>query len=108
MSPEVMLNTVKQESSTKADVYSFGVIMYEMFFEEMPYGSHSSMESMIGLSTRVMNGERPVIPNQTFENVSSTEQQYLTLMQECWSEQPDDRPSFDHIFSVFMNILNTK
>jgi serine/threonine protein kinase len=104
MSPEVMMNTVKQESSTKADVYSFGVIMYEMFFEKMPYGEHGSMDSVIGLSTKVVRGRRPEVPENTYDNVSREERVYLDLMQECWSELPEDRPSFDHIFTVFMDI----
>jgi hypothetical protein len=100
-----MLNTIKQDSSTKADVYSFGVIMFEVFFETVPYSEEAANNSIIGLSTSVINGKRPVIP-QRADDVSLNEKRYLDLMQECWSGNPDERPSFDHVFSVFMDILS--
>lgn len=105
MSPEVMLNTIKQESSTKADVYSFGVIMFEVFFKTVLYSEEAANNSIIGLSSSVINGKRPILPQGT-DDVTLNEKQYLDLMQECWNGNPEERPSFDHVFSVFMNVLS--
>jgi serine/threonine protein kinase len=105
MSPEIMTNTIKQETSSKTDVYSFGIIMYEMFFEKAPYAD-DEFETMIGLSSQVINGLRPLVPFGVYDVVTIEERSYLDLMHDCWNAKPEDRPSFDRIYSVFMDILN--
>jgi serine/threonine protein kinase len=104
MSPETMLHTISNETSKKTDVYSFGVIMYEVFFEKVPYADHR-IDSIISFSNKIINGLRPTLP-EDMESYTEAEQKYLELMQQCWSETTQARPSFDHIFGVFMDILN--
>ena len=106
MSPEVLRDEVSLETSTKTDVYSFGIIMYEVFFEKLPYNENNSCSSL-GLSRKVTKGLRPFIPDGIMETISEPEKDYLRLMQECWVREPKDRPSFEDIYTVFMDMRFT-
>jgi serine/threonine protein kinase len=103
MAPEVLLNKVQKEQVRKIDVYSFGLIMFELFFERMPYADHD-FESVITLGTQVVNGLRPTIPPNTFERVSQQERDYLTLMQQCWVQEAEERPEFEDIYTLLLEI----
>jgi serine/threonine protein kinase len=103
MAPEILTSSVVQEQSTKIDVYSFGIIMYEAFFEEYPYHMNvEQFESIIALGTSIVGGLRPRIPVELLDNITQQEKQYLRLMERCWHGDPDNRPTFDEIFSNFM------
>jgi hypothetical protein len=104
MAPEALRNRVQKDLGTKVDVYSFGIIMHEVFFEQVPY-SELKVDSIIGLGTDVMNGLRPYVPEDIV--VSENEGLYLELMRKCWHNDPVERPSFDDIFTVFSRMEST-
>jgi mitogen-activated protein kinase kinase kinase 7 len=105
MAPELFSDNVQLQQSTKVDVYSFGIIMYELFFETIPYRENEEQfASIVGLGTRVVGGLRPTLANFSQNGLSEAENLYLELMQECWSGDPEERPSFDQIFTKFMDI----
>jgi serine/threonine protein kinase len=98
-SPEVMNNKVFTE---KCDVYSFGIIMYEVFFEVVPY-LEREQDSIIILVFEVIKGARPTYPERKYSN---DERMYLQLMERCWSAVPEDRPMFTEILNKFEQISN--
>ena len=55
MAPEVF----NKKYSTKADVYSFAVMMYETIVREVPYKN----ETTISIAKNVSEGKRPEIKN---------------------------------------------
>uniref|UniRef100_A0A914EI63 Protein kinase domain-containing protein n=1 Tax=Acrobeloides nanus TaxID=290746 RepID=A0A914EI63_9BILA len=70
--------------SEKSDVWSFGVLMYEMFtFGQIPYASMNNDELLVFLQS---NGrlERPV--NMTEE--------LCEIMYSCWIKDMEKRPNF--------------
>ena len=96
MAPEMLMNDPK--CSTKVDVYSFGIIMYELFFETLPYAGEDH-RSVIALGRSVVAGHRPSIPEGVYENVTENERSYLKIMKQCWQENVDVRPSFNDIYN---------
>lgn len=58
MSPEAIQN---HQYSTKSDVFSFGVVVWEIISNEEPYGSTSAVEVAISVTTQDL---RPSIPKE--------------------------------------------
>ncbi|XP_077387640.1 tyrosine-protein kinase ITK/TSK isoform X2 [Festucalex cinctus] len=70
--------------SSKSDVWSFGVLMWEVYTEgRLPYENQSNAQVVESLNA----GMRLLKPRLSPEAV------YL-LMEWCWKEKPVDRPSF--------------
>ncbi|KAA8535051.1 hypothetical protein F0562_030054 [Nyssa sinensis] len=98
MAPE-LLNT-KNMVTEKVDVYSFGVVMWELLTGEEPYANMRSEEIIAGI---IKGNLRPEIP-------SWCDPAWRSLMERCWSSDPDSRPAFSEIakelraMSAAMNI----
>eukprot|EP01132_Coremiostelium_polycephalum_P000699 gene699-862_t len=96
LSPEIMKG---EEYTEKADVYSFGIILWEILtglqpFDEFPV-AHSSF--MYQLEDEIINGLRPTIPPNTLES-------YKTLITDCWQNDPLLRPTFDSILQRLISM----
>ncbi|NP_001083315.1 protein tyrosine kinase 7 (inactive) L homeolog precursor [Xenopus laevis] len=88
MSPEAVQD---DDFSTKSDVWSFGVLMWEVFtLGELPYTSLPDEEVLAGLQNGSLKLPAP-------EGCSS---RVYRLMQRCWAPSPKDRPSFSEIVNA--------
>ncbi|XP_017296096.1 retinal guanylyl cyclase 2-like [Kryptolebias marmoratus] len=96
--PELLKNQV-QVCSFSGDVFSFSIIIQEVISRTPPYAmmdmpAHEIVE-------RLKNPPplcRPVV------SVDEAPAECLNLMNECWNEDPNKRPSFDDIFKQFRGI----
>ncbi|XP_061481449.1 inactive tyrosine-protein kinase 7 isoform X2 [Rhineura floridana] len=88
MPPEAVL---EDEFSTKSDVWSFGVFMWEIFtLGEMPYSKLGDEEVLSGLQPGKMKLPHPEgCPSKLYK-----------VMQRCWAPSPKDRPSFSEIANM--------
>ncbi|XP_057809745.1 uncharacterized protein LOC131024241 isoform X2 [Salvia miltiorrhiza] len=84
MAPEILRNEPADE---KSDIYSFGVILWELVTLKIPWENLNSMQ-VIG-AVGFMN-QRLDIPN----NVDA---QWASIIQSCWSSEPRSRPSFQEL-----------
>ncbi|KAK2874989.1 hypothetical protein Q8A73_024341 [Channa argus] len=93
--PELLRNPV-QGGSFAGDVFSFSIITQEVISRTLPYAmmdmpAHEIVE-------RLKNPPplcRPIV------SVDEAPADCLSLMNECWNEDPDKRPSFGDIFKQF-------
>ncbi|KAJ7544304.1 hypothetical protein O6H91_09G073300 [Diphasiastrum complanatum] len=88
MAPE-LLNGRSSLVSEKVDVFSFGIVMWELLTGEEPYAELHYGAIIGGI---VHNSLRPAIPDWC-------DPMWRSLMERCWSNEPSDRPSFSEINS---------
>ena len=86
--PEVLQTN---EYSKKSDVYSYGLILYEMMTTEIPFEEINSFADMY--RKIITNSVRPEF------NVEVPDC-YRKLIEWCWLPNPDDRPTFDEIVNI--------
>ncbi|CAG8737959.1 13065_t:CDS:2 [Cetraspora pellucida] len=79
-----------------ADIYSIGMIMWllalgEHPFSDIKYNNKSDQEYDINLTLDICEGLRPEIPNE----IPTI---YAELMQKCWSEDQNARPTAEEVY----------
>jgi len=85
MAPEVITG---KKYTEKADVYAFGIILWEILTRSEPYEDKETMQIVV----EVVNDDlRPTIPAQFKDSP------LVPLMKDCWHPDPNMRPSFDVI-----------
>ncbi|XP_063937879.1 serine/threonine-protein kinase oca2 isoform X2 [Daucus carota subsp. sativus] len=84
MAPEVLRN---EPSDEKSDVYSYGVVLWELATEKIPWDHLNSMQ-VIG-AVGFMN-QRLEIPNDV-------DARWASLIESCFQSEPKDRPTFQEL-----------
>ncbi|XP_049920220.1 tyrosine-protein kinase Srms [Epinephelus moara] len=85
---------IYQRFSVKSDVWSFGVLLYEMMSRgKMPYEGKSNKEVLDLLSS----GFRLPCPTRCPQNI-------YRIMMDCWAAEPSKRPSFHALHSQLDSI----
>eukprot|EP01102_Stenamoeba_stenopodia_P018241 TRINITY_DN6667_c0_g2_i1.p1 TRINITY_DN6667_c0_g2~~TRINITY_DN6667_c0_g2_i1.p1 ORF type:complete len:585 (+),score=105.90 TRINITY_DN6667_c0_g2_i1:226-1980(+) len=87
MAPEIYLGEPYTE---KSDIYSFGIVLWQLFTRNTPYNNSMAHFSIDTLLDAVCDGSRPEIPADCPQTLSN-------LIQDCWSEDPTSRPDFRDI-----------
>lgn len=89
MAPEVVAPWDKRGAvyTEKADVYSFGIVMWECAAREVPFKQYDGHQAAVMATYK---GMRPDMPKDTPEQLSQ-------LIKECWSPAYSQRPSFAEI-----------
>ena len=93
MAPEVAIG---QKYNAKADVYSFGLICYELLSLKRAYEDIPSKQ----LSHRVIHeGVRPSMPQSWPGPVAN-------LVQRCWTQRVEKRPTMNQVLCQFRSTLD--
>jgi len=72
-----------------SDVYSYGLVMWEIVTGKTPFNEYTSIGKLI-LDVHKPDGVRPIIPD-------GTDPTYTALMKRCWDHDIDVRPPFSEI-----------
>lgn len=105
MAPE-LLSVFKNsgvEYTFKADVYAFGVMMWEVLSHEKAWSEFRWTHQIF---MAVTSGQR--LSLKIFPKDSIVPKGYQSLLEKCWSQQPDDRPTFTTVLNSLRDILVVK
>lgn len=92
MAPELFEN---QKYSEKADVYSYAIVMWEIFTQREPFQDKPCWS----IPSIVVKGERPAIPKFISPLLAN-------LIKRCWDGNQNKRPSFEKIGDKLLKILH--
>jgi len=95
MAPEV---ANRKPYNHKVDVYSFGIILWELFACRKPF---ENMDAQQYYKKVVHGGERPAI-SRKFPN------DLVKMIRSCWDVDPQKRPAFQRIVSSLTEMLNNE
>mmetsp|Transcript_26595 Transcript_26595/g.50428 ORF Transcript_26595/g.50428 Transcript_26595/m.50428 type:complete len:284 (+) Transcript_26595:934-1785(+) len=93
MAPEVIRHECYNYA---ADVYSFGLLMWEIITHEKPFEPKSQIEAAGSVA---LEGKRPPFPNDIPHNVKS-------LIEMCWADVPTERMEVEHIIKCLDDLSN--
>ncbi|XP_050267795.1 serine/threonine-protein kinase STY46-like isoform X8 [Quercus robur] len=91
MAPEVIEH---KPYDHKVDVFSFGVLLWELLTGKLPYEQLSPLQAAVGV---VQKGLRPIIPKQTPQKLGE-------LLERCWQQDPSSRPEFSEILEILQHM----
>lgn len=92
MAPEVITH---QPYDQQCDVFSFGVLLWEMCHQEIPFGKESGLQAAFAVA---MERKRPLISLQPPLELFSP------LIQQCWAHEPAARPAMLRVSRDLMAI----
>ncbi len=78
-----------------ADVFSFAIIMSEIFIKNCPYGANDPELESQEIVQKVTARENP--PYRPAMSPESCSVKWMQFIEECWADDPERRPNFDKI-----------
>src|SRR6266498_1542846 len=95
MAPETLQ---RKEYTIASDIYSFGMIMWELITGRMPFWDQNNDPELI---IKIYKDFRPPI-------IKSAPKGYVELMQQCWDSDPNKRPTTVDIHETLINITRVE
>ena len=96
--PEVMRAPKKYfDPEPTMDVYSFGVLMWELFHEQVPFDGNTTAATKL-----VLDNTRPMILEDEGNEEPHCTEPIANLIRKCWISEPSERPTFNSIIEQLM------
>eukprot|EP00727_Mastigamoeba_balamuthi_P003949 m51a1_g13551 putative serine-threonine protein (351) ;mRNA; r:112-1785 len=90
MAPELLFVGDKGSYTSKADVFSYSIVMHEIITQRQAYSQVPEIRQVLDIVMYISAGKRLPVP-------PDFPQALAQLMTQCWDINPDRRPSFEAI-----------
>ncbi|XP_074281560.1 uncharacterized protein LOC141606363 [Silene latifolia] len=84
MAPEVLQN---EHSNEKSDLYSFGVILWELATQKIPWENLNPMQVIGAVG----------FMNQRLDIPEDVDPMWASMIESCWHSEPQSRPTFQEL-----------
>mmetsp|Transcript_35993 Transcript_35993/g.92015 ORF Transcript_35993/g.92015 Transcript_35993/m.92015 type:complete len:966 (-) Transcript_35993:293-3190(-) len=103
MAPEIMQSLPQ---SMRVDMYSVGIVMWEVLTGQIPWFGMDIVQIIQQVTLKANETQFPPPGRPPLQNhhVRSAPVGYVKLMQEAWSQHPNDRPTTDTCVQVLESI----
>ncbi|KAG7033090.1 Serine/threonine-protein kinase HT1, partial [Cucurbita argyrosperma subsp. argyrosperma] len=101
MAPELystvtLRNGEKKHYNHKVDVYSFGIVFWEIVQNKLPFEGMSNLQAAYAAAFKNFRPNAENLP------------EYLApIITSCWTEDPNTRPNFSEIIQMLLKYLST-
>ncbi|KIH68218.1 adenylate/guanylate cyclase catalytic domain protein [Ancylostoma duodenale] len=91
---DITLAWIKQSQSRRqmADIYAFGMVMYEILFRSLPFPNATNIDELLDY---IRDGQKTYRP--TIQDKSEIHPDLTALLLDCWNENPEVRPSIRRV-----------
>ncbi|CAJ0577801.1 unnamed protein product, partial [Mesorhabditis spiculigera] len=91
------------ERRRAADIYAFGIVIYEILFRMFPFSNKVDLDE---IADKAMLGEKVARPS--VHSGAQIHPDLLALLQDCWSDTPEVRPTIRRVRLSTESYLKTK
>ena len=91
MAPEVIRH---ERYSKKADVFSFGMILFELLTHQLPFADQPALQAAVAVA---LAAARPPLPDRCPPALAR-------LVSLCWASESSERPSFTYVADALVTI----
>ena len=92
--PEALGGSSIVPYSQSIDVYSFGILLWQLLSGKIPFYDLKN-----DIKNQIISGHRPSVSDLPYDFAEEHEE-IIELIQACWDTNPRERPSFGEIISI--------
>ena len=99
--PEALRGSFYVPYSKEIDVYSFGILFWEILTGKIPFQELKEIKDTYDIEKMIINGYRPpldILPDDTPLCI-------IEIINDCWNATPSKRPTLGRIISILTIIL---